>query len=139
MNLFKLQPPENLLSRLYILEYLREIGAKALYEKSNDVQKKQFFYKFTSEDVAIEEVDLNWEYSLFEATMPQLEFLIENFIEEVEEIEKQRKEVFEKLKADNRKERMEAPASVSVYDLAKTSMENLKTKDLVDATGLKLN
>ena len=50
---FKLQHPGDLISRLFILEYMREIGAKALYEKANSEQKKQLFYKFIDEDYAV--------------------------------------------------------------------------------------
>ena len=85
--MFKLEHPANLISRMFILEYMREIGAKALYAKANDEQKKHMFYKFTNDSGSITEVDLNWEALMFEVTIPQLEFFLELFVDEIQIIE----------------------------------------------------
>lgn len=137
IDTFKLQPTENLISRLYILEFMREIGPKKLYDKAEEAQRKVFFYRFYSEDNSIEEVDINWEYCLFVASLPQLEYLMGNFIEEVEEIEEKRKEAMDKLKGAALNQDKGA-ASISVYDLAKTSLEGFKKGELVDEKGFKL-
>ena len=71
--MFKLQHVQDLVSRLFILEYMREISAKALYEKANVEQKRQLFYKFTNESNDMEDIDVNWEFCLFEATLTQLD------------------------------------------------------------------
>ena len=90
MNYFRLQPPDNLMSRLFALEYLREIGAEEVYEKSNEEQKKQFFYKFYGDIEDITEVDFNWERLLFKATLSQIGYLLEPFIDKCKEIDSKR-------------------------------------------------
>ncbi len=124
---FKLQHPGDLISRLFILEYMREIGAKALYEKANSEQKKQLFYKFIDEDSDIEEVDVNWEFCLFEATLPQLDYFISNFVDEVQAIEAKRQQFYKQQSQKIVEENIAKPVDISVYDMAKAEME--KTKD----------
>ena len=124
---FKLQHPGDLISRLFILEYMREIGAKALYEKANSEQKKQLFYKFIDEDSNIEEVDVNWEFCLFEATLPQLDYFISNFVDEVQAIEAKRQQFYKQQSQKIVEENIAKPVDISVYDMAKAEME--KTKD----------
>jgi len=97
MNIFRFQHPDDLLSRLFILEYMREIGAPILYDKANKHQKEQLFYKFINEqEEDKEDVDLNWEYCLFEATLYQLEAFLSLFLDEIEEIDNKRKDFFKK-------------------------------------------
>lgn len=124
---FKLQHPGDLISRLFILEYMREIGAKALYEKANSEQKKQLFYKFIDEDSNIEEVDVNWEFCLFEATLSQLDYFISNFVDEVQAIEAKRQQFYKQQSQKIVEENIAKPVDISVYDMAKAEME--KTKD----------
>ena len=54
------------------------------------------FYRFYDEDDK-EQIDVNWEYVLFEATMYELEALMEQFLEEIEEIDKKEKSKSEML------------------------------------------
>lgn len=123
---FKLQHPGDLISRLFILGYMREIGAKALYEKANSEQKKQLFYKFIDEDSNIEEVDVNWEFCLFEATLPQLDYFISNFVDEVQEIEAKRQQVYKQQSQKIVEENIAKPVDISVYDMAKAEMDRSK-------------
>lgn len=123
---FKLQHPGDLISRLFILEYMREIGAKALYEKANSEQKKQLFYKFIDEDSNIEEVDVNWEFCLFEATLPQLDYFISNFVDEVQEIEAKRQQFYKQQSQKIVEENIAKPVDISVYDMAKAEMDRSK-------------
>lgn len=124
--IFKLQHPGDLISRLFILEYMREIGAKALYEKANSEQKKQLFYKFIDEDSNIEEVDVNWEFCLFEATLPQLDYFISNFVDEVQEIEAKRQQFYKQQRQKIVEENIAKPVDISVYDMAKAEMDRSK-------------
>lgn len=124
---FKLQHPGDLISRLFILEYMREISAKALYEKANSEQKKQLFYKFIDEDSNIEEVDVNWEFCLFEATLPQLDYFISNFVDEVQAIEAKRQQFYKQQSQKIVEENIARPVDISVYDMAKAEMD--KSKD----------
>lgn len=123
---FKLQHPGDLISRLFILEYMREIGAKALYEKANSEQKKQLFYKFIDEDSNIEEVDVNWEFCLFEATLPQLDYFISNFVDEVQKIEAKRQQFYKQQSQKIVEENIAKPVDISVYDMAKAEMDRSK-------------
>lgn len=123
---FKLQHPGDLISRLFILEYMREIGAKALYEKANSEQKKQLFYKFIDENSNIEEVDVNWEFCLFEATLPQLDYFISNFVDEVQAIEAKRQQFYKQQSQKIVEENIAKPVDISVYDMAIAEMEKAK-------------
>ena len=123
---FKLQHPGDLISRLFILEYMREIGAKALYEKANSEQKKQLFYKFIDEDSNIEEVDVNWEFCLFEATLPQLDYFISNFVDEVQAIEAKRQQFYKQQSQKIVEENIAKPVDISIYDVAKAAMTQSK-------------
>lgn len=131
---FKQHHPKDLISRLYILEYMREIGANKLYEKSNDLQKSQYFYKFINEDnnVPVQEVDVNWEYCLFVATMPQLEYLMKNFMEEIEEIESKRKKIMSQPMTSE-----ESMASINLRDIAVADVQ--RTKAEMEANGYSIH
>lgn len=130
----KMQSPTDILSRMYILDYLRELGAEHVYKNCNTEQQKLFFYKFTGEEDETM-IDYNWEYCIFVATMSQLEYLMQPFISEIEEIEEKRLQSFRKIQkeASNPNE-----ASVSIYDLAKANMEQIKQEGLTDEKGFKL-
>jgi len=125
---FKLQHPADLISRMFILEYMREISAKTLYEKANKEQKKQLFYKFIDEDTNTEEIDVNWEFCLFEATLTQLDYFINNFTEEIEIIEVKRQQFYKQESKKITEENIKAPTSISIYDMAKTEMD--KNRDI---------
>jgi hypothetical protein len=125
---FKLQHPANLISRMFILEYMREISAKTLYEKANKEQRKQLFYKFIDEDTNIEEIDVNWEFCLFEATLTQLDYFINNFTKEIEIIEVKRQQFYKQESKKIIEENIKAPTSISIYDMAKTEMD--KNRDI---------
>lgn len=120
--MFKLEHPANLISRMFILEYMREIGAKALYAKADDEQKKHMFYKFTNEDGSITEVDLNWEALMFEVTIPQLEFFLENFVDEIQIIEAQRQSIYKEAREGMVQEQLNAPVDINLYDIAQADM-----------------
>lgn len=120
---FKLQHPADIISRLFILQYMRKLDNKYLYEKANQAQKLNLFYKFTSdEDPNIEEIDINWEYALFKATLPELEFFMKQFLAEIKEIDKTDKEELEKQAADLQAQQIAEPVDINIMDLANTEM-----------------
>ena len=133
---FKLQHPEDLISRLFILEYMREIGADALYKKSTKEQKKQLFYKYTSED-ATTQVDVNWEYCIFNTTLVQLAAFMDSFLGEIETIEARRENFLKRQKAETFEEKLAAPVDVNIMDIAKASMNVTKNK-IIGTDGFKL-
>lgn len=121
---FKLQHPADIISRLFILQYMRKLDNKFLYEKANQAQKLNLFYKFTSdEDPDIEEVDINWEYALFKATLPELEFFMKQFLAEIKEIDKADKEDLEKQAADLQAQQIAEPVDINIMDLANTEIQ----------------
>lgn len=117
---FRLTPPQDLVSRLFMLEYLRRLGAETTYKKMKPEQRKAFFYIFTSED-GKEQVDYNWEYLLFVATVLQIEGILKNFMVEIEEFSKKDMEESARMKFE---EEVGQPVSISVYDMAKAAMDN---------------
>lgn len=121
---FKLQHPADIISRLFILQYMRKLDNRLLYDKANKAQKQNLFYKFTlDENPEIEEVDINWEYALFKATLPELEFFMKNFLNEIEEIDKQDKKDLEKQARDLQNEAMSTPVDINIMDLANTKIK----------------
>lgn len=129
MTIFKFQHPSDLISRLFILEYMKEVDTKVLYEKANKYQKELMFYKFSNgED--FEEVDINWEYCLFEATLYQLENFMKNFLEEIEEVEAKRSKLYEKAREDLIQEKLREPVDINIMDLAKTEIDKSKNGEI---------
>lgn len=121
MNIFKHEHPSNLISRLFMLEYIREIGADTLYTKANKYQKEKFFYKFSSDD-GVEALDINYEYCLFIATLHELEGLLKFFLDELEEIEAQRAETYKVEREKLIEEQAAAPVDINIMDLAQTEI-----------------
>lgn len=121
MNIFKHQHPSDLISRLFMLEYMREIGAEVLYTKANKYQKEKFFYKFTGEDNT-ESVDINYEYCTFIATLHELEKFMEQFLEEIEEVEAKRSKIYKEVREQMIEEKMSEPVDINVMDLAQTEI-----------------
>lgn len=127
-TIFRLQHPENLISRLFILEYMRNIDILNLYEKANIEQKKQLFYKFIDEESNTEQIDINWEFCLFEATLIQLEFFMKNFIEEIEELDSIRKNMIIQNRELLFKQEINKPADINLYDIARSQIEQSRNK-----------
>lgn len=132
--MFKFQQPTDLISRLYILEYMREIGADVMYQKLNKYQQEAFFYKFI-DDEGLEQVDFNWEYCVFMATMFELEKLMDNFEQELLDIEATRNKFLMDCKAqlidEKVQEHLSEPVDINVMTLAKTEIENSKGKLII--------
>ena len=51
--LFKLQHPEDLISRLFILEYIRELGVEKIKEKLTEGETKFWLYSFEGDNSEI--------------------------------------------------------------------------------------
>lgn len=121
---FKLQHPADIISRLFILQYMRKLDNKLLHGRANGAQKQNLFYKYTSDDdSSIEEIDINWEYALFKATLPELEFFMKPFLAEIKEIDKRDKEDLEKQAKDLQAEQIAAPVDINIMDLAQTEIQ----------------
>ena len=126
--MFKLQQPQDLVSRLFILEYIRELGVDAIKEKLTAGEAKFWLYSFKGDEGDTTEYDFNWEYLVFTIPMPNLSKIIERYLEEILKIDTKRQEDMEKMRKDFFKEEMAAPVDINIYDLAQSDMKNQKLK-----------
>ena len=122
---FKLQHPQDLVSRLFILEYIRELGVDVIRQKLDDVQHVKWIYTFEDADES-KQYDLNWEYLVFVISLPELSKIMEKYLNEIEAIENRRKERHTKLLETKLEHEMQA--DISLYDLAQSDMRNQKNK-----------
>ena len=121
MHIFKHEHPANLISRLFMLEYMREIGANDLYAKANKHQKEKFFYKYTdNEDNEL--VDINYEYCTFIATLHELETFMKLFLIEIEKIEESRAKIYEAAIEEKQERELAMPVDINIMDLAQTEI-----------------
>lgn len=116
--MFKLQHPHNLISRLFILEYMREIDTQKMYDKANKHQRKDLFYKFIDEENNVESIDINWEYCIFEATIHQLESFMKNFLDDIKVIEEKREAFYKQQIEEIKEQQVAQPVDVNIMDLA---------------------
>lgn len=123
--MFKLQDPKDLITRLYILEYMRDITAEVIYLKSNEHQKRNFFYKFENENNNTS-IDFNWEYTIFKATMVELEFLMKNVMKEVDTVEEQRQKELNNMREKLLEEEVSKPIDINIMSLAQTEINRNK-------------
>jgi len=121
MNIFKHQHPQDLISRLFILEYMREVGADVLYTKANKHQAEKYFYKFT-DDENTEHIDINYEYCTFIATLHEIEVFMGQFLAEIEEVEAKRSKIYQAAREQMIEEEAAQPVDINVMDLAQTEI-----------------
>jgi hypothetical protein len=128
--IFKTQHPQSLISRMFILEYMRMLDKDMMYAKANEYQKNKYFYTYEGEqDGHIKDLlDLNWEYLLFEATITELEHFMKNFLEQLLEIDEKMKAVVERMKAESIVEQARVPVDINLMSVAKSDLENSKGK-----------
>ena len=126
--MFKLQQPQDLVSRLFILEYIRELGVDTIREKLTPGEVRLWLYSFTGEEGPEVEYDFNWEFLLFTIPMSNLAKIIERYLEDILKIDSKREADMEKMRKDFFQEQMSAPVDINVYDLAQADMKNQKLK-----------
>ena len=124
---FKLQHPQTLISRMFILEYMKELTPTLLYSKANEYQKNKFFYKFYDDENS-EQVDMNWEHLLFHASMTELENFMKEFLQELLEIDAKMKITLEKMKAEAIVEQSREPVDINIMDIAQAEINRSKGK-----------
>lgn len=124
---FKMQHPQSLISKMFILEYIKELDNNLLYSKANEYQKNKYFYKFLDDD-GKEELDMNWEYLLFGATITELEHFMRNFLEDIIVVDKKMKEITERMKAEAIVAQSREPMDINIMDVARADMLNSKGK-----------
>ena len=124
--MFKLQHPQDLVSRLFILEYIKELGPDTIKEKLTDGEANFWLYKFEGEEKV--EYDFNWEYLLFVIPLSNLSHIMERYLDEVEKIERKRQSEYNRYKEEHLKEELAKPADINLYDIARADMKNQSTK-----------
>ena len=124
--MFKLQHPQDLVSRLFILEYIKELGPNLIKEKLSEGEANFWLYKFEGEEKI--EYDFNWEYLLFVIPLSNLSHIMERYLDEVEKIEKKRQSEYNRYKEEYLKEELAKPADINLYDIARADMKNQSNK-----------
>lgn len=124
--MFKLQHPQDLVSRLFILEYIKELGPDTIKEKLTDGEANFWLYKFEGEEKI--EYDFNWEYLLFVIPLSNLSHIMERYLNEVEEIEKKRQSEYNRYKEEHLKEELAKPVDINIYDIARADIKNQSNK-----------
>ena len=124
--MFKLQHPQDLVSRLFILEYIKELGPNTIKEKLSEGEANFWLYKFEGEEKV--EYDFNWEYLLFAIPLSNLSHIMERYLDEVEKIEQKRQSEYNRYKEEHLKEELAKPADINLYDIARANMKNQSSK-----------
>ena len=124
--MFKLQHPQDLVSRLFILEYIKELGPDTIKEKLTDGEANFWLYKFEGEEKI--EYDFNWEYLLFVIPLSNLSHIMERYLDEVEKIEQKRQSEYNRYKEEHLKEELAKPADINLYDIARADIKNQSSK-----------
>ena len=124
--MFKLQHPQDLVSRLFILEYIKELGPDIVKEKLTDGEANFWLYKFEGEEKV--EHDFNWEYLLFVIPLSNLSHIMERYLEEVEKIEEKRQSEYNRYKEEHLKEELAKPVDINIYDIARADIKNQSNK-----------
>ena len=124
--MFKLQQPQDLVSRLFILEYIKELGPDIIKEKLADGEANFWLYKFEGEEKI--EYDFNWEYLLFVIPLSNLSYIMERYLDEVEKIEEKRQSEYNRYKEEHLKEELAKPVDINIYDIARADMKNQSSK-----------
>lgn len=120
--MFKLQHPQDLVSRLFILEYIKELGVDIIQPKLTEGEAHFWLYKFEGEDNTVQ-YDFNWEYLLFVIPLSNLSHIMERYLDEIEEIEKKRQSQYKKLIQEKYEQEAAEPAEINLYDYAKADIE----------------
>ena len=124
--MFKLQHPQDLVSRLFILEYIKELGPDTIKEKLTDGEANFWLYKFEGEEKI--EYDFNWEYLLFVIPLSNLSHIMERYLDEVEKIEEKRQSEYNRYKEEHLKKELATPVDINIYDIARADMKNQSNK-----------
>lgn len=124
--MFKLQHPQDLVSRLFILEYIKELGPDIIKEKLTDGEANFWLYKFEGEEKI--EYDFNWEYLLFVIPLSNLSHIMERYLDEVEKIEEKRQSKYSRYKEEHLKKELAKPVDINIYDIARADIKNQSSK-----------
>ena len=125
--MFKLQHPQDLVSRLFILEYIKDLGPNTIKEKLTEGESNFWLYNFKGEEDTLE-YDFNWEYLLFAIPLSNLSHIMERYLNEVEKIEEKRQREYNRYKEEHLKEELAKPVDINIYDIARADIKNQSNK-----------
>lgn len=134
MLVFKQQHPQDVVTRAIMLDYLKEIGARKVYDKFGDLDL-EIFYTFTMEEDGVEEVDFNWEALLFTVNLEQLNALMNALTDELLEVEEQQGKIIAEEQA--KKLAGGAPVDINLLTFAKAKLAEQKLQ-ILDINGKKI-
>lgn len=123
--MFKLQHPQDLISRLFILEYVKELGVDLVIDRLSEGEKNFWVYKFEGDESI--QYDFNWEYLLFVIPLINLSKIMERFLPEIEVIEKNRTALLQKKREEIQQEKLATPVDMNLMDMAKAEIEKSKS------------
>lgn len=120
-TLFKMENPMDLVSRMFILEYIRELGVDIFVERLKEGEARLWLYKFESTE-GEPEYDFNWEFLMFVIPLGNLGKIMERFLEEIETIDAKKQVIYNKKREELIKEEMKKPVDINLYDLARAEI-----------------
>lgn len=127
MTMFKMQHPQDLISRMFILEYIRDLGVDTVVDKLTEGEKNFWVYKFEGDSGKIE-YDFNWEYLVFVIPIDNLSKIMERYLPEIEVIEEKRNKILNIKKQEIEEEIRTAPVDINIMSLAKAEIDKVKEK-----------
>ena len=132
--MMKLVHPQDIISRMFMLDYLREIDVDLAHSKADVNERKKLFYRYEYEveGEIKSKYEYNWEELLFHYDLPELEMFMEKFLPEVEVIDKKR-EVIMQMKLEEL-EQEQAVADINVMDLAQTAINKASDPTYIHGT-----
>lgn len=132
----KLQHPNDIITRVLMLDYLKEITPEVAYEKLQETTPG-IFYTYTDKDDK-EGVDFNWEKLLFHLDLSKVNEIMNQLEEEVFAVEKAQGKIVAKelaKKSDTTRE-----TNINLLDYAKVKIAENKTKIVgLDGKSIKLS
>jgi len=111
----------DLVSRMFILEYVRELGVDIFVSRLTEGEAKFWLYKFEVEDGV--EYDFNWEYLLFLIPLKNLGDIMGRFLEEIEVIDAKKQVIYNKKREEMFQKELKEPVDINLYDLAKAEIK----------------
>lgn len=120
---FRDMPPQDVFSKVIMLEYMRKLGASFMYDKCSPYFKSDFFYKFEAEFLEEVQIDFNWEKLLFEVTLPQLETFMKPFLEDVVKLVEEEQKAKYKAAASK-------PVDINLMDVAAAKIKEGRKLDI---------
>ena len=120
-TMFKMENPMDLVSRMFILEYVRDLGVDIFSKKLTEGEAKFWLYKFETDEGV--EYDFNWEYLMFVIPLGNLGKIMEKFLEEIEVVDAQKQVLYNKRREELFQKELNEPVDINIMDLARSEIK----------------